>query len=126
RRLAAATDRCTHLALVAARLALSDADLDLERVDRNRVGIAIGTGIGGAETWHGGAQALAVKGPTRLGPRFIPKAMCNNAAAVLAIDLGVTGPTCTPVLACASGADAIVAAYQMIAAGEVDMVLAGG
>ena len=126
RRQAAATDRCTQLAVIAARLAVADAELDLSTMDRSRVATVIGTGIGSAETWQAAAGTLAERGATKLGPRFIPKGMCNSAAATVAIEHGATGPTCTPVLACASGADALVAAYQMIVSHEADVVLVGG
>jgi 3-oxoacyl-[acyl-carrier-protein] synthase II len=126
RRQAATTDRCAQLGLVAAELAVRDAGLDPSSLDRRRVGVVIGTGIGGAQTWQDSVIDAARRDPARLSSRSIPKAMCNSVVAVVAIEYGFAGPTLTPVLACAAGAEALVAAFQMITSGEADVVLAGG
>lgn len=126
RRQVATLDRNAQLAYVAARLALQDAQLAPESLDRTRVAVSIGTGVGGASTVEEMATVLVEKGATRLSARFIPKAMCNNPAAVVAIEYGLGGPVVAPVTACASGAEALVAGYQMITNGEADVVLAGG
>lgn len=126
RRQMAILDRTTQLACVAARLALHDAELAPDTLDRDRVGVSIGTGVGGAQTVEDTSKVLAEKGVTRLSARFIPKGMCNNPAAAVAIEYGFGGPVTAPVAACASGAEALVAGYQMIANGEADVVLAGG
>lgn len=126
RRVAMGTDRCTQLALLAAKLAVADAELDPAGLDRTRMGVVIGTGIGGAQTWQDSAATMAQRGPARLSSKAVTKGMCNSAAAFVAIEYGCTGPTSAPVVACAAGAEAIVAAYQMIATGEADIVLAGG
>ena len=126
RRQIATTDRCTQLALVAARLAVEDAQLPLGRLDLARVGVVIGTGIGGVQTWEEGLRPLDGGAASSVTPRAIPKAMCNAPAAVVAIEYGFAGPLCAPTVACASGAEALVQAYQMIACGEADVVLAGG
>lgn len=126
RRQLATLDRNTQLACIATRLALQDAELSPESLDRDRVGVSIGTGVGGAHTVEEMAQVLFEKGATRLSARFIPKGMCNNPAAVVAIEYGFGGPAAAPVAACASGAEALVAGYQMITNGEADVVLAGG
>ncbi|MEU6809341.1 beta-ketoacyl-[acyl-carrier-protein] synthase family protein [Streptomyces sp. NPDC046831] len=120
------TDRVTHLAAAAAELALQDAGLELESTDRDRVGVVLGTGCGGAGSIRDNAAAWALKGAGAVGARFIPMAMSNSAAAFLAIRYGLGGPVTTTVTACAGGADALATAHQMIASGEADVVLAGG
>jgi 3-oxoacyl-[acyl-carrier-protein] synthase II len=120
------TDRVTQLAAAAAELALEDAQLDMEATDRDRIGVVVGTGCGGSETICDGGAAIALKGMRGVGARFIPMSMCNSPAAWIAIRHGIGGPVTTTVTACASGADALVAAYQMIVSGEADVVLAGG
>ncbi|WUH91991.1 beta-ketoacyl-ACP synthase II [Streptomyces sp. NBC_00433] len=126
RREALAADRCTHLARAAATLALADSGLDLAREEPSRCGVVIGTGAGGLETWESNTRTLIESGPGRLGARFIPMAMSNAPAAKIAVDLGLTGPCSSVATACASGAEALVAACQMIVCGEADVVLAGG
>ncbi|MEE1938032.1 beta-ketoacyl-[acyl-carrier-protein] synthase family protein [Streptomyces sp. TRM 70361] len=126
RRDAVSTDRCVQLAAAAAHLALEDSGLDLAAVDRDRVAVAVGTGCGGAESIERGHLAFTGRGPQGLPARFIPMSMANSTAAWLSIRYGLTGPCATTVTACASGADALVAAHQMIVTGEADVVLAGG
>ncbi|MGW3498272.1 beta-ketoacyl-[acyl-carrier-protein] synthase family protein [Streptomyces sp. NPDC001020] len=121
-----ATDRSTHLALAAARLALDDAGLDLATVDRDRVGVVVGSGAGGAGSWERNARLLETDGPRRIGARSVVMSMANAPAANIAIAHGITGPSTCTVTACASGAEALVAACQMIVSGEADVVLAGG
>ncbi|KNB50785.1 beta-ketoacyl-[acyl-carrier-protein] synthase family protein [Streptomyces caatingaensis] len=125
RRDAVISDRVTHLAAAAAGLALRDAGLDLDAVDRERVGVVLGTGCGGAESIRANAAAALVGGG-RVGARFVPMSMSNSPAAWIAIRHGLGGPVTTSVTACASGADALVTAHQMIVADEADVVLAGG
>ncbi|KUM73509.1 beta-ketoacyl-[acyl-carrier-protein] synthase family protein [Streptomyces curacoi] len=126
RREAAVTDRVTHLAAAAAELALRDAGLDPATADGTRVGVVLGTGCGGTEAYRDGAVALTRRGPNGIGARYVPTSMHNASAAWLAIRHGFSGPVTTTVTACAGGADALVAAHQMIASGEADVVLAGG
>jgi 3-oxoacyl-[acyl-carrier-protein] synthase II len=123
---AAATDRCTHLAAAAAHLAVRDSGLDLAAEDPSRIGVVLGTGIGGVSTWEHTNQVAHERGCTRVSPRFIPMAMPNNPASWIATHYHTTGPSTAVVTACASGAGAIAMAYLMIAAGQADVVLAGG
>ncbi|MEU4116027.1 beta-ketoacyl-ACP synthase II [Kitasatospora sp. NPDC028055] len=124
-RQAVSADRCTQLAVAAATLALRDAELDLAAEDRTRIGAVVGTGTGGVTTWETNSAAM-LKGPHRLGARFIPMSMANAPASRLCVDLGLLGPSSAVVTACASGAEALIVAAQMIASGEADVVLAGG
>ncbi|MPQ96883.1 beta-ketoacyl-ACP synthase II [Modestobacter sp. I12A-02628] len=127
RREALKTDRCTRLAAAATRQALEDANIaDVSELDRARVGVVIGSGVGGATSAEQNYLTYFREGPDGLRARAIPMAMINDASAWVAINYGFRGPCTTVATACASGADAIVAGYQMIALGEADIVLAGG
>jgi beta-ketoacyl-acyl-carrier-protein synthase II len=128
-------DRFTHLALLAAREAvlhagLSDPDADdpeaLTGVDADRVGVLLGSGIGGAETWQEEYPRYIEKGPGRVSPMFVPKMLSNTAAGTVAIRTGARGPNLTVNTACAAGASAIHVARDLIRAGAADVVLAGG
>lgn len=119
-------DRCSQLALAAGRLALEDAALDPVREDRDRVGVMMGTALGGvslAEAQHGRflAGGLRAVDPGVALTVFAGAASCN-----LAIDFGLTGPNVTNGMSCASGAIAIGEAFRAIARDEADVMLAGG
>lgn len=120
-------DRCTQLAAAAAALAVDDADMSVEgQIDLERTGVSIGSAMGGATAIEDNLLAYFKSGPRAVRSRGIPMSMNNSASAWVAIRYGITGPCLAVSTACASGADAIVSAYQMIASGEVDVVLAGG
>ena len=126
-------DRFTQLALLAAREALAEAGLvgaddpdALSGVDRDRVGVVLGSGIGGAETWESEYARLAAEGPSRVSPLFVPRMLSNTAAGTIAIRSGARGPNLTVNTACAAGASAIHVARDLIAAGAADVVVAGG
>jgi 3-oxoacyl-[acyl-carrier-protein] synthase II len=119
-------DRCTHLAMAAARLALDDSGLDMSTVDPIRIGVVVGTGVGGVATWEENTRLGVERGPRAIRARFIPMAMANSAAARVSIGFGLHGPCLAVVAACASGAEALVAGLQLIRSGEADVVLAGG
>lgn len=127
-------DRYTHLALLAAAEALvhaglvpadgEGASLDPEMADR--VGILMGSGIGGAETWESEYPAYIAKGPSKTSPLFIPKMLSNTAAGAIAIRAGARGPNLTVNTACAAGASAIHVARDLIRSGQADVMIAGG
>jgi beta-ketoacyl-acyl-carrier-protein synthase II len=125
-------DRFTHLALLAAREAvahagLSEPDADpITATDPDRVGIIVGSGIGGAESWQDEYPRYLDKGPGRVSPMFIPKMLSNTAAGTIAIRTGARGPNLTVNTACAAGASALHVARDLIAAGSADVVIAGG
>lgn len=123
---AAATDRCTHLAAAAAHLAILDSGLDLDTEDPSRVGVVLGTGVGGISTWERTSRVAHEQGCARVSPRFIPMAMPNNPASWISTHYHTTGPSTVVATACASGAEAIAMAYLLIAAGQADVVLTGG
>ena len=119
-------DRYTQFALAAARLAIEDSKLDLEKIDGDRAGVFVGTGIGGMDTLHNQYEKLFTKGASRISPFFIPMAITNMAAGNVAITFGLRGPCECIVTACASGTNSIGDAFRVIERGEADIMLAGG
>jgi beta-ketoacyl-acyl-carrier-protein synthase II len=125
-------DRFTHLALLAAREAVTHAGLaevDTDAIvgsDPDRVGVIVGSGIGGAESWQDEYPRYLDKGPGRVSPMFIPKMLSNTAAGTIAMRTGARGPNLTVNTACAAGASALHVARDLIAAGAADVVIAGG
>ena len=117
-------DRCEQLALVAAREAWADAGSP--EVDPERLGVAVSSGIGGISSTLSAYDLLKDKGWQRLSPYTVPMLMPNGAAGWLAIELGARAGVHTTVSACASGAEAIGYALDMIRSGRADVVLAGG
>ena len=119
-------DRGIALALVAAREALADAELGPTAVDRDRAGVAIGSGIGGMGTLMENHRALLESGPRRVSPFFIPMTLANMPAGLVAIHHDLRGPNLCHVTACASGTHAIGEALRILQRGEADVMLAGG
>lgn len=119
-------DRFTHLALIAAGEATAAAGLEDGAVDWDRVGVMLGSGIGGAESWAEEYPRYLERGPGRVSPMFIPKMLSNTAAGTVAIRTGARGPNMTVNTACAAGASAVHMAREMICSGAADVVLAGG
>ena len=117
-------DRSGQFALIAAREAWADADIP--EMDGDRLGVVIGTGIGGVLTLLANYDLLLEKGPRRVHPLAIPMLMPNSAAAHVGLDLGARAGVHTPVSACASGAEAMSFAVDMIRSGRADVVVAGG
>ena len=117
-------DRCTHMALVAAREAWLDADIENSGVDVNRISVVIGTGIGGQSTLLTQMQRhLSAK---RLHPMFIPMVIPNTTSAQISIEFGCTGGAHTVASACASGSEAIAHGCQLLATNQADVVIVGG
>lgn len=119
-------DRFTQFAVAAARMALEDAGLGTDGLDRDRVAVILGCGIGGIETLEDQARVLVNRGPGRISPFFVPMMIPNMAAGQIAITFGFRGPNVTTVTACASGANAIGDAFKMIQRGQVDVAVTGG
>ncbi|MBR2520299.1 MAG: beta-ketoacyl-ACP synthase II [Selenomonadaceae bacterium] len=117
-------DRYTHFALAATRLALEDSKLD--KIDGDRAGVFIGSGIGGMETLHNQYEKLFTKGASRISPFFIPMMIANMAAGNVAIAFKLHGPSECIVTACASGTNSIGDAFRVIQRGEADLMFAGG
>jgi len=119
-------DRFVQFAVVASHEALKNSGLDLERTDRDRVGVIIGSGIGGMETFETQHTILMEKGHGRVSPFFIPMMISDMAAGLVSIQFGLRGPNFCTVSACASGAHAIGEALRLLRAGDADVILAGG
>lgn len=119
-------DRFSQFALAAAKLALQDSGLNLDKVDKERVGTVIGCGIGGVTSFEDQKEVLMNKGSNRISPFFVPMLISNMAAGNLSIAFGFQGSSITVVTACASATNAIGEALRIIQRGEADIVLCGG
>ncbi|WP_119067323.1 beta-ketoacyl-[acyl-carrier-protein] synthase family protein [Rubrobacter indicoceani] len=119
-------DRFTQLGLASAKLALEDAGAwgFLESTPE-RVGLVLGTGLGGVGSMEDTQRTLDAKGPSRVGPFAVTKIMPNSGAANVGIMLGVQGPSAAPALACACGTDAVALGYDLIRRGDADIVICG-
>ncbi len=126
RKYARQTDPVVHFAVVASGEAIKDADLNLEQVDRGRVGAIIGSGIGGLEEIFDGNKTLIERGPRRINPFFVPKMMLNAAPGNVAIRYGLKGPNFATASACTSANHALGMALRTIQYGDADVILAGG
>ena len=120
------TDRVIQLGVAASRLAVQHSGLDLDSCDRDRVGVMLGTGIGGMATWEEQHSNLIEKGPRRISPFFIPMMIPNMAAGQVSIMLDLRGPNYSVVSACATGGNCIGSAFDAIRLGQADVMLAGG
>ena len=126
RREARRMDRFSQFAVVATREAWNDSGLDKEKEDMTRVGVIIGSGIGGLETIEKDNKNYIEKGPDRVSPMYIPMSIGNMAAGNVAIDIGAKGESISMVTACASGTHCIGESFRMIKHGYQDIVIAGG
>jgi 3-oxoacyl-[acyl-carrier-protein] synthase II len=119
-------DRFTQFTLATSLEAIAQAGLDFEEVDRERVGMVVGTGIGGLGTISNQFQVLSERGPQRVSPFLVPMMLPDSAGGVVAIHLGIRGPNMAVVTACAAGTNAIGEAVEMIRRGAADVMLAAG
>ena len=117
-------DRMVQLAANCANQCLEG--VDLERLDRNRIGVVIGSGIGGISTLETQHKIMLERGPGRVSPFFIPMLISDMAAGYVSIAHGLKGPNYSTVSACASGGNAVADAYLLIKAGMADAMVAGG
>ena len=120
------TDRFVQFAVASALMAKTDAGLDLKVQDPHRVGVLVGSGIGGLRIIEEQHKVLLEKGPGRVSPFLIPMLIVNMAPGQIAISLGLKGPSNCVATACATGANAIGDAYKLIERGEADVMFAGG
>jgi 3-oxoacyl-[acyl-carrier-protein] synthase II len=118
--------RFTQFALAATQQALRDAELDLTREDRTRVGLEIGSAIGGIEMIEEQSLRLRDRGPRRINPIVAPLVIINIASCHIAVLLGIKGPASAPVAACATGVVAIGEATRRLQRGDVDVMITGG
>ena len=119
-------DRFTQFAIAAAKMALDDSGIDLEKADKSRIGSFVGSGIGGMDTLHEQYKNLFEKGPNRVSPFFIPMMIANMAAGQVSIAFGLQGPSSCVVTACATGTNCIGDAMKVIQRGDADVMVAGG
>jgi len=120
-------DRFTQYALVATQEAIEDSGLDLERIDKDRVGVIWGAGIGGLETFQNEVIDFAQgDGTPRFNPFFIPKMIADIAPGMISIQYGFAGPNFATVSACASSANALIDALNYIRLGYADIMVSGG
>ena len=118
-------DRFTQFAMAATLEALEGANFSINESNRDRVGVLIGSGIGGIITLLEQAEVMRERGPDRINPFLIPMMISDSAAGMVAIQLGVRGPNMALATACASGSNAIGEAAEMIRRGRADVMIAG-
>jgi 3-oxoacyl-[acyl-carrier-protein] synthase II len=119
-------DRFIQFAIAAAEFALADASFEVEGKDATRVGVFVGSGIGGFATIEREHAALLEGGPRRISPFFIPAAIINLAAGWVSIRTGAKGPNSATATACTSGAHAVGESYRLIQHGDTDAMICGG
>ena len=116
----------SQYAVAAAKQAIDDSGLDIEKEDPYMVGCAIGSGIGSLQAMERETQKLYEKGPNRVNPLLVPLMICNMAAGNVSIQFGRKGKSINDVTACATGTNTIGEAYRSIQYGEADVMVAGG
>ena len=126
RRNAKRLDRYSHFAIVAARELMKDSGLDMDKIDRTRMGVAISSGIGGLKTIEDNNEIVVTKGQDRVSPMFIPMATINMAAGNVSIEIGARGESFSMVTACASSTHTIGECYRIIKHGYQDLMICGG
>ena len=120
------TDRFVQVAMAAAKMSMQDSGIDLERVNRDRFGVLVSSGIGGLKTLEDQFSALMNKGPGRVSAFTIPMLISNMASGVISMEFGLRGPNLCIVTACATSNNAIGESWRMIKFGDADIFLAGG
>ncbi len=126
RKLARRLDDFTKYAVASASMAIQDSGLDLEKEDRNRIGVISGSGIGGLMTFEREFRKLIESGPRRVSPFFIPMMISDIAPGQISIMYGLKGPNYSTTSACATSAHAIASALRTIQFGEADVMITGG
>jgi beta-ketoacyl-acyl-carrier-protein synthase II len=119
-------DPFIQFALAATKEAVSDARLNFEDEDPTRIGVIVGSGIGGIQTTLGSAEIVRTKGARKVSPFMVPNMLVDSAAGRIAIEYNAQGPNHAIVSACASGTSACGEAFEMVRRGDADVVIAGG
>lgn len=119
-------DKFTQFAVAGTKLAIADSKLDIDKVDKERFGVIIGSGVGGIETLEKQHTNLLKKGPRRVSAFFIPMMITNMAPGQISMLYGAKGPSFAVTSACASGTHAIGEAFRMIQRGVSDVIITGG
>jgi 3-oxoacyl-[acyl-carrier-protein] synthase II len=120
------TDRFSHLAMAAAKMAMADCGIDMEKVDRRRFGAIVSSGIGGLKTLEDQHAILLAKGPSRVSPFTIPMLISNMGSGLISMEFGLKGPNMCIATACATSNNAIGESWRIIKFGDADIFLAGG
>ena len=119
-------DPYTIFAVCSAKMAVDDANIDLETINKERVGVVFGSGIGGMDTFEKQHDAFAKGGPKMISPFFVPMMISDIAAGQISIQFGFKGPNYATTSACATSSHAIADAFMLIQRGSADMMLTGG
>lgn len=119
-------DRFSQFAVFASRQAVEDANLNITEENRDRIGVVLGTGVGGLTTLFEQMQVYAQRGPDRVSPFLVPMMLPDTAPGMVAIYLGLRGPNLAVVSACASATNAIGEAAEIVRRGSADVILSGG
>ena len=122
-------DRYAQLAIVAAREAMKDSGMNMDTVDKNEIGVVLGVGIGGVESFAEDVKNYALTGNTtgpRYNPFFIPKTIVDMASGLISIEMGLRGPNYATSSACASASNAITDAFNLIRLGKAHAIITGG
>src|SRR5436853_349158 len=120
------SDTFIHYAVAAAQMAIDDSGIDTKKEDSDRIGVIIGSGIGGLPLIEEMHRKLLERGPSRISPFFIPGLIVNLASGQVSIRFNAQGPNSAPATACATGAHAIGDACRVIRYGDADVMFAGG
>lgn len=119
-------DRFAQFALAASQMAMDESKLDLEKVNKERIGVIIGSGIGGIETLESQYDVLTEKGPRRVSPFLVPMMIGNMASGLVAIRFGLKGFNECTITACATSTNSIGDAFKVIQRNDADIMIAGG
>jgi len=120
------TDRFTQFAVAASKFALADAGVELDKIDRNRFGVMLGSGIGGLKSMEDECKRLFERGPTRVSPFTIAMMISNMASGIVSMEFDLRGPNMCIVTACATANNSLGEAWRIIKFGDADAFLAGG
>jgi 3-oxoacyl-[acyl-carrier-protein] synthase II len=120
------TDRFTQLSMAAAKMAMEDGGVEVEKLQRDRFGVIVSSGIGGLRTLQDQHTVLMTKGPSRNSPFTIPMLISNMASGMISMEYGLQGPNMCIVTACATSNNAIGESWRIIKFGDADIFLAGG
>ena len=120
------TDRFAQFSMAAAKMAMKDSGVEVEKTNRDRFGVIVSSGIGGLKTLEDQHSALLDKGPSRVSPFTIPMLISNMASGLISMEYGLQGPNFCIVTACATSNNAIGESWRMIKFGDADIFLAGG
>jgi 3-oxoacyl-[acyl-carrier-protein] synthase II len=126
KKVARRSDLVQQYSIGATKLAIDDASLVLDTLDRNRIGVVYGSGVGGISTFESQITNLITKGPSRVSPFFIPMMIADMTAGMIALTFGCKGPNYATLSACASSTNAIADSFYIISRGDAEVMITGG